>query len=637
MTGKASATTRREVPWDGGAIAYELERKRVKNINLRVRPDGSVYVSASPRVTLRTIDAFVRQKGEFIRRAQAQYARQAQGAAGLPDVPRAACRALFTQAVEELLPLLAPYGVAMPQIKLRDMKSRWGSCAWQKGQITLNTRLYYAPRECLDYVALHELCHFVRHDHSPAFHALLTALMPDWRARKKRLEAGGAGLSIPPQVRQILERLNAAGHEAYLVGGCVRDLLRGEAPKDWDICTSALPRETEACFAGERVVETGLRHGTVTVLADGQPYEITTFRADGPYSDGRRPDRVDFVSDLTEDLARRDFTINAMALGLDGQVRDPFGGREDLGRKRIRCVGEPDKRFREDGLRVMRGLRFSATLDFEIDGETGAAIRRNLSMLDHVAAERINTELCKLLMAKDCGIGVLREFPEVFCRFWPQLKPLVELAQANPWHCYGGWEHTLHALAAAPADLVVRLAVLLHDIGKPVVASTDANGIDHFYGHAQAGAELADGMLRGLKFDNATRERVVTLVRWHDAPVQATGRSVRRWLGRLGEEGLFQLLEVQRCDAMGQDPDLVKERLEENGALRVLAREIIEEGQCFSLRDLAVDGRDLLALGVPAGPEVGRVLGALLEAVMDQEVPNERGALLERARELAGA
>lgn len=440
---------------------------------------------------------------------------------------------------------------------------------------------------------------------------------------------------IPSQVRGLLAQLNTAGFEAYLVGGCVRDLLRGAQPQDWDICTSALPEETERCFSGYPVLETGLRHGTVTVLADRQPYEITTYRADGPYSDGRRPDRVAFVPDLTEDLARRDFTVNAMALGLDGVVRDPFGGREDLKRGVIRCVGDPDRRFQEDGLRLMRSLRFSATLDYAIDPATASAIRRNLPMLDRVAAERVRAEFSKLLLGKR-AVAVLREYPEVFCRFWPQLEPLVTLEQNNPHHCYGGWEHTLHALAAAPGDLTVRLAVLLHDIGKPPCKTTDERGIDHFYGHPQAGAELADEMLRGLKFDNATRERVVVLVTWHNAPIHLTERAVRRWLGRLGEEGLYQLLEVKRCDAMGQDPELVRDRLADNERLRELVREVIEQGQCFSLKDLAVDGRDLLGLGIPAGPGLGKVLAGLLEAVIDGGFPNDKGTLLKLAAEMAG-
>lgn len=432
---------------------------------------------------------------------------------------------------------------------------------------------------------------------------------------------------IPEGARTILAQLEAAGFEAYLVGGCVRDLLRGVEPQDWDICTSALPLQTENCFPQAKVIETGLQHGTVTLCLDHQHFEVTTYRADGPYSDGRRPDSVAFVPELKEDLARRDFTVNAMALGLDGQVRDFFGGQEDLQQKLIRCVGDPDRRFREDGLRLMRCLRFSATLDYVIEPATAQAIRRNLPMLDRVAAERVQVELRKLLMGPRC-VPVLRQFPEVLCRFWPQLEPLVVLEQRNPWHCFGGWEHTLHALDAAPADLIVRLAVLLHDIGKPSRKTTDENSVDHFYGHPAAGAEIADEMLRVLKFDNDTRRQVVKLVAWHDAPIHLTEKSVRRWLGRLGEETFFQLLEVKRCDNMGQDLALVADRLAANGQLRDLAREIIAQGQCFALKDLAVDGHDLIAAGIPPGPQVGQVLQSLLAQVVNGELPNEKTALL---------
>ncbi|MCM1297446.1 MAG: DUF45 domain-containing protein, partial [Muribaculaceae bacterium] len=519
---------------------------------------------------------------------------------------------------------------------LRAMKSRWGSCAYKKGLIPLNPRLYHAPRECLEYVALHELCHFVHPDHSPAFHSLMAVLMPDYKARKRALEAWSshAHSPIPQGAQAILSALEQAGFEAYLVGGCVRDLLRGVTPQDWDICTSALPEQTKVCFAQERLIETGLKHGTVTVLLDGQGFEITTYRADGPYSDGRRPDSVAFVPDLDQDLSRRDFTVNAMAMDLRGQLRDPFGGRGDLERRVIRCVGGPDRRFQEDGLRLMRALRFSSTLDYAIAPATAAAIRRNLPMLDHVAAERVQAELRKLLMGPRC-VEILRQFPEVFCRFWPELEPLVALEQHTPWHCYGGWEHTLHALAAAPEDLCVRLAVLLHDIGKPACKTTDDQGLDHFYGHAAVSAQLSDDMLRALKFDNATRERVVTLVERHDLPLQPTPASVRRWLGRLGDEAFFQLLAVKRCDCAGHAPETVPARLADLDTLETLARDVIAQGQCFSLKDLAVNGQDALVAGVAPGPQVGQALATLLDAVTAGTLPNDRDVLLSELELLA--
>ena len=433
---------------------------------------------------------------------------------------------------------------------------------------------------------------------------------------------------IPAGAQKILQTLIDAGYEAYLVGGCVRDLIRGVAPHDWDICTSARPEETENCFAGHRIIETGLKHGTVTVLEDGEPYEITTYRTEGPYSDSRRPDYVKFVSDLEADLARRDFTMNAIALGLDGSLRDPFGGAGDIKAGVIRCVGEPTQRFQEDGLRVMRALRFAAVLGYEIEEQTAQAIHENRHMLEHVAAERIHVELCKLLVGEKAG-DILRQYPDVFCQFWPQLEPLITLEQNNPWHCWGGWEHTIHAVEAAPPELILRLTMLLHDIGKPSCKSTDENGIDHFYGHPAVSAKLADEMLQSLKFDNKTRERVVTLVEYHDVQIPNRERSVHKWLGRLGPETFFQLLEIKRADGMGQAYELVKDRLAELEEMKSKAEEIIAQGQCVSLKDLAVNGRDVIAAGIAPGPEVGRVLDRLLEQVLNGEVSNEREVLLK--------
>ena len=436
---------------------------------------------------------------------------------------------------------------------------------------------------------------------------------------------------IPSGAQKILQTLTAAGYEAYLVGGCVRDLLRGVEPHDWDICTSARPEETERCFAGQRIIETGLKHGTVTVLEEGEPYEITTYRTEGPYSDSRRPDFVRFVSSLEADLARRDLTMNAIAMGLDGSLRDPFGGAADIHTGLIRCVGEPDQRFQEDGLRVMRALRFAAVLGYEIEERTTQAIHENRHMLEHVAAERIDAELCKLLVGTNVG-EILRQYPDVFCQFWPQLEPLIGLEQNTPWHCWGGWEHTIHAVEAAPADLILRLTMLLHDIGKPACRSTDEDGIDHFYGHPAVSAKLADEMLQGMRFDNKTRARVVALVERHDVQIPLRSQAIRKWLSRLGPETFFQLLEVKRADNMGQAGELVRDRLAELDALRTRAEEILAQGQCLSLKDLAVDGRDVIAAGIAPGPEVGRTLNALLERAVSGEVENQREVLLELLR-----
>ena len=416
-------------------------------------------------------------------------------------------------------------------------------------------------------------------------------------------------LEISAGARYILQTLAAAGFEAHLVGGCVRDLLRGVTPCDWDICTSARPEETERCFPGRRIIETGLKHGTVTVMVEGEPYEITTYRTEGPYSDHRRPDYVRFVPNLMEDLARRDFTMNAIAMDLEGNLRDPFGGAADI----------------ERGL--MRALRFAAVFGYGIEEQTARAVHENRAMLGRVAAERINGELRRLLVGRSVG-DILRRYPDVFCQFWPQLEPLVSLEQRNPWHCWGGWEHTVRAVEAAPADVTLRLAMLLHDIGKPACKSTDENGVDHFYGHPAVSAQLADEMLRALKFDNKTREQVVLLVERHGAQLPPESRVIRRWLNRLGPEAFFQLLEVKRADGMGQDLEKVKDRLLELDEIRAKAERILAEGQCLTVRDLAVNGRDVTAAGMEPGPEVGRMLRGLLERVLSGELPNERGALL---------
>ena len=334
------------------------------------------------------------------------------------------------------------------------------------------------------------------------------------------------------------------------------------------------------------------------------------------------------MPDLEEDLARRDFTMNAIAMDLGGELRDPFGGTNDIKNELIRCVGDPARRFQEDGLRVMRSLRFAAVFDYEIEEHTARAIHENRAMLDRVAAERINVELCKLLIGSNAG-NILRQYPDVLCEFWPELGPLVTLEQNNPWHCWGGWEHTIHAVEGAPADVTLRLTMLIHDIGKPSCKSTDEQGIDHFFGHPAVSARLADQMLRALKFDNKTRERVVLLAERHDAQLPSRSQVIRRWLGRLGPEAFFQLLEVKRADNMGQAPEKVRVRLAELEDIRARAEQILEERQCLTLRDLAVNGRDVIAAGVAPGPEVGRVLERLLKCVLSGEIPNNRNVLLE--------
>ena len=434
---------------------------------------------------------------------------------------------------------------------------------------------------------------------------------------------------IPESVREVLRSLQDRGYEAWCVGGAVRDRLLGREPGDWDVTTSALPEETMAVF-GDRAIPTGIKHGTITVRTDRGPVETTTFRVDGDYRDHRRPEEVTFTRSLEEDLKRRDFAVNAMALGLTGELRDPFGGQADLKAGILRCVGEPDRRFQEDALRILRGLRFAATLGFTLDPETGAAIRRNRELLGEIAAERIWAEVSRLL----CGpraAAVLRAYPEVFGVFWPELLPMVGFDHRNFHHIYDVWEHTLHALEAVPGDLILRLTMLFHDIGKPDCFSLDENGLGHFYGHPARSAQLADELLRRLRCDNETRETVVRLVDWHDRPIALTEQGVARALRRLGERDLRRLIQVKRADNLAQAPAYWT-RQQELDLGEQLLEQVLAQNACFSLKQLAVNGRDLLALGL-RGPAIGETLEALLNRVVDGELPNDREALLKSLQE----
>ena len=440
-------------------------------------------------------------------------------------------------------------------------------------------------------------------------------------------------MEIPGYVQAVLEALEAAGHEAWCVGGCVRDALLGREPGDWDVTTSARPEETLAVFPTQGE-PTGLKHGTVTVKTPGGPVEVTTYRIDGTYRDHRRPDSVIFTASLEADLARRDFTVNAMAANLRGAFRDPFGGREDLRQGILRCVGDPDRRFQEDALRILRGLRFSASLGFSLEPGTAAALRRNRKLLGEVAPERIQVEFFKLLPGK-AAAQVLRTYPEVFGVFWPELLAMVGFDQRNRHHCYDVWEHTLHALAAAPEDPVLRCTMLLHDVGKPASFTLDKQGVGHFYGHPAVSRELAEGMLRRLRCGTDFRETVVRLVEWHDRDIPRTDKAIRRALRILGEEDLRRLIQVKRADNRGQAPEYWGRQEELDKAESILDR-LLAEDACFSLKQLAVKGGDLLALGL-AGPAVGETLEALLERVIDGALPNERGALLKYVQRIRTA
>ena len=436
---------------------------------------------------------------------------------------------------------------------------------------------------------------------------------------------------IPAYVNFILSRLRQAGYKAYPVGGCVRDLLRGVAPHDWDVCTSALPAKTERVFFDLPRIDTGKRHGTIAVILDRRPVEITTFRADGAYLDNRHPEAVTFLADLRGDLSRRDFTINAMALDENEEPIDLFGGRDDLERHIIRTVGDPVQRFGEDGLRILRGLRFASRLDFEIEPETARAMLEERDLLKNISEERVFSELKGILVGPAAG-RVLRAFAPVFFTVLPELAPMAGFEQHSPYHDSDVWEHTLRALEASPADPVFRLALLFHDCGKPACFFRDENGRGHFYGHPKVSRGLAEQALRRLRCDGETLERVLYLVEKHDTWLPDTEKNMRRLLLRESPDRVRDLLMVERCDALahsplGRDPAIVNIDTWER-----LLNAVLEQKPCLSLKSLALSGDDLLSLGMAPGPQMGQLLQSILEQAADGALPNDRAALLAYAK-----
>ena len=432
-------------------------------------------------------------------------------------------------------------------------------------------------------------------------------------------------LILPSAVSNLLSRLTRAGFSAYVVGGCVRDALLGIAPHDWDICTSALPEQMQEVFHDLHTVETGLKHGTLTVVVDHEPYEVTTFRVDGDYTDHRHPDSVCFVDNLTEDLARRDFTVNAMAWSPDTGLADPFNGQQDLADNLIRCVGEAEKRFDEDALRILRALRFASVYDFAIEPATSAALRKMAPDLSRVAGERIREELLKLLCGKAAG-RILREYPEVLAEIIPEIRPMIGYDQQNHHHSYDLWEHTVRGIEGVPAEPILRLTMLLHDTGKIAARTTDEKGEGHYKGHQKYSEQIARKTAEALHLLH------------HDIPLRTESGAINtdrsfllRRLNRFGEEDLRTLFLIHRSDRVAtgyttqeREDARLKERMAALDAL-------LAEQPCFTLKDLAVNGRDLIAAGLK-GKAVGEALQALLEAVMDGKVPNEKDALLSEIR-----
>ncbi|MCI5492672.1 MAG: CCA tRNA nucleotidyltransferase [Lachnospiraceae bacterium] len=433
-------------------------------------------------------------------------------------------------------------------------------------------------------------------------------------------------IQLPEAVRWILNELQKHGQDAYAVGGCVRDTILGRSPQDWDITTSARPEQVKAIF--KRTIDTGIQHGTVTVMVDHVGYEVTTYRIDGEYEDARHPKEVTFTSNLLEDLKRRDFTINAMAYNETTGLVDAFDGIGDLRRGIIRCVGNARERFGEDALRMLRAVRFAAQLGFTIEAETRTAIEELAGNLKKVSAERIQVELTKLLVS--AHPDELRTLYQtgISAVILPEWDAMMETAQNHPHHCYSVGEHTIAALGEIRADKVLRYTMLLHDVAKPLCKTTDGKGIDHFYGHPQKGAELARKIMRRLKMDNATIDAVCGLIRVHDVNPKPERKAVRHAVYRAGLSDYKLLFEVKRADILAQSSYMQQEKLDYLRDYEQIYDAIVSERECISLKQLAIGGSDLIAAGMKPGPEIGRVLQKLLELVLDDPSMNTKEKLI---------
>lgn len=440
-------------------------------------------------------------------------------------------------------------------------------------------------------------------------------------------------IKLPEDVKNIIQTLETAGYEAFAVGGCVRDCLLGKTPHDWDITTSALPQEVKALF--RRTIDTGIQHGTVTIMIGKEGYEVTTYRIDGDYGDGRHPDNVTFTRSLEEDLKRRDFTINAMAYSPTRGVVDLFGGREDLQKGIIRCVGNPLERFGEDALRMMRAVRFSAQLSFSIEDKTREAISVLHDNLSKVSAERIQVELIKTLVSDNPDYLKIMYETGLTAVFMPEFDICMKTQQNNPHHMYSVGEHILHTMKYIRPDKVLRLSMLFHDMGKPAMKTTDEEGIDHFKGHPQKSAQMARDILHRLKFDNNTLGLVLRYVEYHDRDIEPDLKGVRRAMNKMGSDIFPGLFEVKKADTLAQSMYKREDKLNRLAELNTIYDEIVRNGDCVSLKELKISGKDLIEAGMQPGKQLGDVLNALLDRVVEEPELNDTETLLKLAKELS--
>lgn len=445
---------------------------------------------------------------------------------------------------------------------------------------------------------------------------------------------------IPEDVTYILNMLASYGHHSYVVGGCVRDFLLNKNPNDYDIATPAMPEDVMKIFNSHEVLPTGLQHGTVTVVINHKPYEITTFRYDGDYSDNRRPDSVEFTNDIVEDLKRRDFTMNAIAYNPHNGFVDPFNGAEDIENKIIRCVGSPSVRFHEDGLRILRAMRFAAQLGFDIEDNTSLAMRNSKHLLDNMSAERVQGELVKILKSKCCGNKVMKKYVDIMCCIIPEIEPMIDFNQNSSYQIYDLWEHTLRCMDYFfldygyddEDDIVTRLAVLFHDIGKPQCDSKDEYGFSTFYNHADISAKIAYDVLRRLRFSNDIVNDVSQLVSYHMTHLLTNNKAdVKMLLNKIGEKQTRRLIFIRICNFVSgtrlyfnQNRMLCAVQCANNEL-----NEIIKNNECYNLKQLAVNGDDLMEHGVPEGKDIKIILDALLSDVIEEKLENNKETLLK--------
>ena len=439
-------------------------------------------------------------------------------------------------------------------------------------------------------------------------------------------------IEMPLAVSKIIDRLEESGYEAYAVGGCIRDSVMGKVPSDWDICTSSLPEETLESLEAENIIKNGMKHGTVTVRVDGENYEITTFRTDGDYLDNRHPESVTFVRNLREDLARRDFTMNALAYSKKRGIQDYFDGLTDIKNGIIRCVGSPDRRFGEDSLRILRALRFSSVLGFEIEKKTAKSIHKNAYLLKNISVERIMSEFVKILCGQNAE-KVLLHYGDVVGEILPEVRKMIGFEQRNPHHIYDVWTHTVKVIAGVKPEKTMRLAALFHDMGKPSAFRLDEKGVGHFKGHPDISEKIAESELKRLKSDNRTIKDVCKLVKYHDVRPY-TDKSIRRYIAHVGMDMFEDMLELKRADTMAQSPAYFEETIRHIDFLEKMYRAEKNKNNDFTLKTLKINGEDMKNMGITDGRMIGYCLNSILLKVIDGELENERDILLKYAEEI---